>query len=851
MNQFWMLAFRNLWARKMRTLITASGIALGIAAMLAVSVMAASTAQSLKNFFAQSSGRANLAVTESSNTGEGLAGRTLLRVNEFEGVQVAVGATQNRVVLNAKDKTVPIAIAGIDPAVDQTMRTYKITSGRFLDAREKGHNILLVAKFAADHKIALGDTISILLTSGAEEKFKVVGLLADEGAGHLENGSIGFVSLVVAQDTFARGNRFDQIDIVAAPEIASSTVKLNALKDALQNELGDKFTVAFPASTGESISQAVGGLNLGLSFFSMIALFVGMLLIYNTFQMTVAERTREFGMLRSLGASKGQVLRLVLIEAVFLGLIGCGVGIGLGLFLSIPLVNVMSSMFGIPLETFVVPTEGLVQAVLVGLITTLIAAFMPAWQASRISPTEALRARASRSEGFLMRHSWQIGLALAALAVLSGFHIISLGSGPQFFIVTFLAAILLMPNIILLLERSGRGLIGLIYGPMGPVGTRNLARSKARSSLTVGVLMIGVVLTVAMGAMSVSFKTAMQDWVNAAIGGDFFITSSESMHEDLARDILAVKGVEAVTPQTLIYQKVVGVTNAKGFSTRDDSVELVGIDPATFLQVNSFQFLGGEDEATAMDQLIGGDVVFLSSALRDKWGVKDGDTVRLHTARGERDFQIAAMIASFWSGGQSMTLSRRDISRYLGDESVSMFLVKKKADAASADIETGLKESVVRSKSMNITAADQFRVSIVAQMQQIMGLFDAIVWIAVIISALGVVNTMTMNILERVREIGTLRSIGTTRGQLARMILSESGMMGLLGSIFGLLVAVPVSFVMVQGMKQGSGFQMNYIFPASAFVSSVVVALIVSQLAALYPTWRAGRINIIEAVKEE
>jgi len=851
MNTFWMLAFRNLWARKTRTLITASGIALGIAAMLAVSVMAASTAQSLRDFFAQSSGRANLTVTESSSSGEGLASRTLYRVRAIDGVEDAVGSTLNRVSLIAKDKTLPFAVAGIDPEVDQQVRTYKVASGRFLERREKAHNILLVGKFASDRKIALGDTVTLLLPSGAEEKFKVIGLLSDEGAGRLENGSIGFANLEVAQDVFGRGNRFDQIDIVARPEIANSSARLNALKETLQNELGDKFTVAFPASTGESISQAIGGLNLGLSFFGMIALFVGMLLIYNTFQMTVAERTREIGMLRSLGASKGQILRLVLSEAAFLGLIGTLLGIAVGLFLSIPLVKLMSSMFGIPLESFVVPTDGVVQAVIVGLTITLIASFLPAWQASRISPTEALRARASRREGFLMQHSWQIGLALAALAVLDGTGIISLGQGPQFFILTFLSAILLMPNIILLMEHGGRGLIGLIYGPMGPVGSRNLARSKARSSLTVGVLMIGVVLTVAMGSMSISFKTAMDDWVNSAIGGDFFITSSAPMREDLMHAILAVNGVTAVTPQVNTWQKVVGVTNAKGYSSRDDLILLIGIDTPTYQQVNSFQFVGGEDKETAMAQLASGDAVFVSSTMRDRWGVKDGDTIRLRTARGERDFQVAAMIASFWSGGQSITLSRRDIARYFGEEHVSLFLVKKQPDASTADVQARVKEAIGKSKSMDITAAEEFRTSMVAQMQTVITLFDSMVWIAVIISALGVVNTMTMNILERVREIGTLRSIGTTRGQLARMILSEAGTMGLLGSIFGVAIAVPVSFVMVEGMKQGSGFPLGYVFPTSAFVTGVIVALVVSQIASLYPTWRAGRVNIIEAVKEE
>jgi putative ABC transport system permease protein len=202
-------------------------------------------------------------------------------------------------------------------------------------------------------------------------------------------------------------------------------------------------------------------------------------------------------------------------------------------------------------------------------------------------------------------------------------------------------------------------------------------------------------------------------------------------------------------------------------------------------------------------------------------------------------------------GGQTLMLSRRDVAKYYGDTRVNMFLVKKQADVTSAQVQADLKETVGKSKRVDVLAADEFRSTMMSSMQQTLGLFDAMIWIAVIISALGVINTMTMNVLERVREIGTLRSIGTTRGQLARMILSESGAMGLLGSVFGVAVAVPVSFVMVEGMKQGSGFQMEYIFPSAAFATGIIIALVISQLAALYPTWRAGRINIIEAIREE
>jgi len=850
-KHFWQISFRNLWVRKTRTLITASGIMLGVAAVFAINVMSASTTQSLKDFFAATSGKANLTISDAGRSGEGMPERAFTRVLAMPGVQDAAAITNNRATLLASDKNVTIAVAGIDPEADKHLRSYTPTQGQFLSRTSRQRDLVLVEKFAADHAIKVGDSITLRLANNTDEKFKVIGLLASEGAGQLNGGNIAFITLASADTLFTRGGKIDQIDLIADPGIAAESSRVIQLKDDLQTDLGKNYIVSSPTATGESVSQALAGLNLGLGIFSVIALFVGMLLIYNTFGMTIAERTREIGMFRSLGATKRQVLGLVLSEAAFLGVIGVVFGVAFGLFLSIPLVQVMSRIVNIPLGTFSIPLDGLIQSVLIGFITTIIAALVPAWQASRISPTEALRARAGSKENFLLRHGWKVGLGLLFYAVLEGTGIVRLFMGPQFFMATFLGTILIMPNLILWLEKYTRRIVAKIYGPVGQFGSRNLARSKGRTSLTVGVLMIGVVMNVAIGAMTTSFKASIDDWINAAVGGDFFINSSQVIRTDLAQDLTAVPGIAAVTPERLLQIKIAGTQNAAGYAPREDSVLMLGIDPGTYRQVSGMQFSGGEDADAAFAELARGDSVFISTALRDRWKLQDGDTLRLHTGHGERDFRVAGIVAMFYQGGQSFIISRQSIEKYWGDTRVSIFVARKKADADSEEVRLRLKNGIGKTKNLDITAGDQYRKTFSTQIAQVFGLFDAMVWISIIVGALGVINTMTMNILERVREIGTLRSIGMNRAQLAQMVLSEAGAMGALGAVFGIAIAFPTSTVMVQGMSVGSGFPVRYVFPALAFVSGVAVALVVSQFAGLYPTWRASKISVIEAIRTE
>jgi len=278
---------------------------------------------------------------------------------------------------------------------------------------------------------------------------------------------------------------------------------------------------------------------------------------------------------------------------------------------------------------------------------------------------------------------------------------------------------------------------------------------------------------------------------------------------------------------------------------------MLAIDTPTYRDVSAFQFNGGEDPNTAMNELARGETVFISTLLRDRWKLRDGDSIRLRTGHGERDFRVVGIVATFYQGGQSFVISRRDLEKYWGDTRVSVFVAKIKSEFDSADVESRLKNGVGKTKNLTIIAGDEFRKNFSTQIQQFFLLFDAMVWISVIVGALGVINTMTMNILERVREIGTMRSIGMNRAQLARMVLSEAMAMGTLGSLFGIAVALPISTVMVQGMSQGSGFPVRYVFPMMAFVIGVIVALVISQLAALYPTWRASKISVTEAIRAE
>jgi putative ABC transport system permease protein len=861
-------AFRNLWNRKSRTLLTILGIVLGVAVVLAIAITNESTLASIQRIFDEASGKAHLVITSDSVTGDPFDGSALLRVSRIPGVAQAAPSVSRKTLLadDADEWGLTISVAGatsandllifgVDPAVDPTLRDYELIEGTFLPDDKNAYAALLVQDYAEDKGLSVGEDMRLLV---AEEtvSLRVVGIIRKAGPGLQNNGAVAVVPIGTAQAIFSLGSDLSQIDVVAEPAIADSPPRLEELKSHLTATLGRDYQVLYPAARGSVVSKMLASYQLGLSFFSAVALFVGAFLIYNTFTMTVVERTREIGLLRTLGMTRFQVTLLVLVEAMLLGTIGSLAGVGFGILLSQGLMRSMGTVTATDITQISVPINGLLTSLLVGVGVTLASASLPAWRARDISPLEALRVTARPERVPLGRYGWLVGVGLISAAYLVLYRIpfrpeVEYGMGATSVFVLLLGATLTVPITIGVFERALRPLLSAAYQAEGRLGASNVRRAKGRTALTVAALMVGIAMIIGIQALTTSFEVDIDNWVQTAIGGDLYVRSPIPMREEFGRRLLAEPTVTAVSPVT--YHQVRSVPPDKfGSAQTADTLLFVGIEPETYSQVASFVFEDSSmDVKAALADLATGNALLISTTLADRYNLATGDSLRLETRRGEQDFRVAGVVVDFTSQGYVINGTRADLARYYGESTADEFIVALRPGTTAQAEAQRLEDRYGRSRHIAVETATDFRAKVSELTAQAFALFDVLGLIGVIIAALGVVNTLMMNVFERQREIGGLRSLGMTRTQVARMVLAESAAMGIIGGIFGTVFGFFLSQVFLMGLEVIGGYTVNYNLPPIALLISLVIALVVSQGAALYPAWRAATVRIIEAIQHE
>lgn len=856
---FKLLSMRSLRVHFFRTVLSTFGIVLGVASILSIGITNLAALDSVSQLFQNTSGKANLSVISSENNGKGLPESVMRRVAGYPGVEQAAPTIEGQAILADQAPAAGIglsffgagvqgglALLGVDPAVDQMVRSYRMVSGTFLTGL--ADEIILVSDFAAEKELTVGDRLDLLTPTGIR-RLRVSGLMAKEGPGQMNNGAVGVLSLETAQKILNRIGFIDRIEIVSA---TSDRVELiENLKNSLSTRLGKSYSVIYPASQGKRMTQMLSSYQIGLNFMSGMALFIGIFLIYNTFSMRVVERSREFGMFRTIGMTRTQVVALVLVEAGLLGLIGSALGVAMGLLMSMGLAQLMSVFIGQTLTISNIPVETLITSISVGILATVIAAVIPAWQAGRISPMEALRIRGNQKEGWLIRRGWWVGLPLfiisTVLLVLDPFgYDVQFQAGSLAVFGLFLGGALMIPGTIGLWDRFARPVFRRIYGSSGWIGASNIQRQRLRTTLTVAALMMGVAMTVIVRGMTASFKYDLVDWIGAYIGGDLYIGSSVPLTSNFWKRIEVVPGVAAATPIRYFESQW------RSPNAGDQSVTFMAVDPLQYSRVTRFVFSDSDiDKSSVLTQLAQGDSVFVSSVLAERYNLRIGDSMKLRTVSGWQDFLIAGVVVDFYNQGLTVTGSWDDMKRYFKIDDATTILVRVDPGTPVSRVKNSIDELYGKRNQLTLIANSSIKEQIDTLLAQAFSMFDMLAVIAIAVASLGIINTLTMNVMERTKEIGMLRSIGMTREQVILMILAEAGLIGIVGGLLGLLFGALLSKIFLEAMMVMSGYRLTFILPPEGVVISLILALVISQLAALIPGLRAARTSIMEAIHYE
>jgi putative ABC transport system permease protein len=414
-----------------------------------------------------------------------------------------------------------------------------------------------------------------------------------------------------------------------------------------------------------------------------------------------------------------------------------------------------------------------------------------------------------------------------------------------------LGATLLVPLVVGLAERLARPAAQAVFGNEGLLGSGNVRRATGRTALTVAALLVGIAMVIANTSLASAFEHDITAWIDTALGGDLYVRGPLPMREQFGRQLAAVPGVAGVT-KIRYFSVRVAPSDVPASVEGQDTLIFAAIDPDTYRQVGEFEFAANQgDPEASWARFRQDDAVFISTVVADRYQVQQGDTLRLVTRRGEHDFYIAAVAVDFTGQGYIVSGTWNDMRRWFAVTGVDRFTLAVAPGYSTEQVAEEIEARYQASRNIAVETTEDFKTKILELSAQSFALFDVLGLIGLVVAALGVINTLMMNVIERQREIGSLRSLGLTRWQTTKMVLAEAVTLGVIGGAFGLAFGYVLSQIFVTALNELSGYDLEYIFAVQTFAAGAFIAVVVSQLAALYPAWKAAGVNIIEAIKHE
>ena len=840
-------------AQKGRSFLTTFGTALGVAMFVAVVVVNRSVIASFRGSVEAISGKATLQV---SSAGKG-AGIPLSRLPEVRvaGVRRAAPVIQSNVVTRGCGGEA-IVVVGVAPAEDAEMREYALAQADVtirnpldllrLDA------LLLGKAFAERHGLDVGSTIE-LLTKGGVKRFRVAGTLEPKGPAAAFGGNVAVMLLPAAQVAFGRQGRADWFDVETEPGVSVDEVAAR-----IRGAMGEGIAVARPESRGEHVERMLETFQSGLSIASVVALFVGMFLIYNTMTIAVLQRRQEIGTLRAVGATRAQILALFCSEAAAMGLLGGAIGVPLGILLARgalgTVAEVLTSVYVLTSATEVhVPTGTLPLGVLVGMFASTASAFIPSWHATRVPPIDAMR-RSSAETGNRRRYVWYH--LVGALSIPLAWWLITYKPIPKTNWNGFVAIFSLLggfslfsPGATLLVARGLRAVFGEVLGVEARLARDHLVQSLGRSSVTVSALMVGVAAIVTSAVYLESFKRSVVGWIQGSITADLFVESgaplpgplSLPLDEEVAGDVSRVKGVVHAMP--------IRLTRA---DLRGKMVTFTVLDMPWYSHRAHLDVLEGDEKAILQRMAQPGDWVLVSENISRKFDLHAGDTFELEAPTGVARFEVGAVVVDFTSDLGVIVFDWTTYKRHWEDDTVDLVDLYLDPAADPEEVRRAILSKHGESHVLFVSSKKELSKRALDIIDQSFFVTYALEIVALLVAVLGVMNTLLATTLDRTREIGVLRAIGGTRRQVGKIFMMEAAWLGAAASLLGVATGLVLAWLSVTSVnEENPGWTTGFHIPYGLTGLTVLTIMMVSVAAGAYPGRLAGRIHVVKALEYE
>ncbi len=832
-----------------RSLLTLLGIVIGVAVFVSMHLANRSVFGAFQETVNRIAGATQLQVS----AGElGMDEDVLDRVQASKNVRVAVPVIESAVGTGLAGQG-NLLILGVDMTGDQSLRDYSLESGDDAVVDDplvflaQPDSLMVTSQFAERNHLHIDDKLPLQTADGTKQ-FTIRGILKSSGLNSAFGGNLAIMDIYAAQQVFGRGRKFDRIDLAA-----NDGVSIDALRTELQNSLGPAFQVEPPSSRGasfESMSRVYGFM---LKFSSVFALLIGMFIIYNSFAISVVQRRSEIGILRALGATRRQIAVLFLGESLVTGLVGSVIGLFFGILIArvvaITIGRLLEGVYGLahtPVDVRLSPPV-IAISLIIGVLTSVVAALLPARSAAKVDPVKALqkgRIQVLSAGENRVRMMVAIALALASGAVLIVSHTLRGLYLAYVFIMTGL--LLLTPQLTLWLSRALRPILRAIRPVEGALAADSLVGAPRRTSATVAALVFSLALVIGLAGTARAAYLNIAEWVDTFLNPDFFVTTSESLTarnykfpESMGAELETIPGIAQVQ-----------MARTARIRYHDNPVLLMALEARKQLQ--RVKRIPIEGDVTQMfEEAAEGKGVIASENFSVLQHVHLGDKIVLPTPGGERTFPVLGVVREYSDQQGAIMMDRSLFKQLWNDDAVDIFRVYLQPGADPAKVKERILDRF-SGRRLFVLTNHEVRQYILRLTNQWFSLTWVQISVAILVAVLGIVNSLTVSISDRRRELGVLQAVGGLRTQIRGTIWMEALGIGAIGVLLGLAVgAIHLYYVVQISYRDYPGMHLDYLYPVSIAALLFPVILTVAFLSSLGPAESAVGASLVESLEYE